>query len=123
VGCLWGWFGCLLGNSLGFRVFLCGFVWFFFLWVGFGCSCVYSRCTYRRLTLFIKFSYLSKKRGSDSEGHLLGDAWHRYPDTNFPKKAVMEKSNMLEEEEQPRLDSDIGNTEEQYSQSFHIVGI
>jgi hypothetical protein len=45
LGCLWGWFGCLLGNSLGFRVVTCGVVWFFFLWVGFGCSCVYSWCT------------------------------------------------------------------------------
>jgi hypothetical protein len=46
-----------------------------------------------------------------------------YPDTNFPQKAVIEKSNMLEEEDQPRLDPDVGNTEEQYGQSFHKVGI
>jgi hypothetical protein len=30
LGCLWGWFGCLLGTSLGFRVVPCEFVWFFF---------------------------------------------------------------------------------------------
>jgi len=58
VSCRSGCCGCCI-PVLG--LVLMSLFGFFFLWVSFGCSCVYFRCTYGRLTLIYKVFLLIKK--------------------------------------------------------------